>query len=138
MRNVTNPSQRSNNILPNRQFWSAPGQAIHLYLAVSEASVSVTLFKEDNNRKQRPILFVGKSLSESETRYTHLEQEALALRVPAKKFRPYFQAHPIVALTNLPLQRTIHKPDLSRRMAWWAIELSEFGIQYKPRLALKG
>ena len=23
-------------------------------------------------------------------------------------------------------------------MAWWAVELSEFGIQYKPHLALKG
>ena len=23
-------------------------------------------------------------------------------------------------------------------MAWWAIELSEFSIQYRPRLALKG
>ena len=29
-------------------------------------------------------------------------------------------------------------PDLSRRMAWWAIELSEFSIQSRPRLALKG
>ena len=41
-------------------------------------------------------------------------------------------------LTDLPLRSTIHNPDLSGRMAWWAIELSEFGIQYKPRLAKKG
>ena len=41
-------------------------------------------------------------------------------------------------LTNIPLRSTIHKLDLSRRMSWWAIELSEFGIQYKPRLAIKG
>ena len=41
-------------------------------------------------------------------------------------------------LTDLPLRSTIHKPDLSRRMARWAIELGEFGIQYKPRLAKKG
>ena len=32
----------------------------------------------------------------------------------------------------------IHKPDLSGRMTCWAIELSEYGIQYKPRLAKKG
>ena len=56
----------------------------------------------------------------------------------AKKLSPYFQAHLIVVLTNLPLQSTIHKLDLSRRMARWAIELSEFGIQYKPYLSLKG
>ena len=41
-------------------------------------------------------------------------------------------------LTNLPLQSTIHKPDLLGMMARWAIELSEFSIQYKPRLELKG
>ena len=63
---------------------------------------------------------------------------ALELRVAAKKLRPYFQVHPIIVLTNLPLRSTIHKPDLSGQMARWAIELSEFGIQYKPRLAVKG
>ena len=41
-------------------------------------------------------------------------------------------------LTNLPLRNTIHKPDLSGRMALWAIELSEFGTWYKPNLVLKG
>ena len=41
-------------------------------------------------------------------------------------------------LTNFPLRSTIHKPDLSGRMARWAIELSEYGILYKPRLAKKG
>ena len=32
----------------------------------------------------------------------------------------------------------IHKPDLSGRMARWAMELSKYGIQYKPRLSKKG
>ena len=100
--------------------------------------MSVALFKEDENRKHRPIIFVSKSLSEAETRYTRLEQATLAHRVVAKKLCPYFQAHPITVLTNLPLRSTIHKPDLSGRMARWAVELSEFDIQYKPRLAMKG
>ena len=81
---------------------------------------------------------MGKSLSEEKTWYTRLEQEALALRVASKKLRPYFQAHPIVVITNLPLLITIHKPDLSERMVRWATKLSEFDIQYKHHLALKG
>ena len=100
--------------------------------------MSVTLFKEDENRKQKPIFFISKSLSEAESRYSRLEQATLALRVAAKNLRPYFQAHPIIVLTDLPLRSTIHKPDLSGQMEWWEIKLSEFGIQYKPRLVLKG
>ena len=100
--------------------------------------MSAALFKEDENWKQRPIFFVSKSLYEVEARYSSLEQVALALRVAAKKLLPYFQVHPIIVLTNLPLRSTIHEPDLSGQMARWAIELSEFGIQYKPRLVVKG
>ena len=114
------------------------GDTLYLYLVVSKVSISSTLFKEDKNRKQTSIFFVRKSPVEAETRYTHLEQATLALRVETKKLRPYFQAHPIVMMTNIPLPNTIHKPDLLGRMARWAVELSEFGIQYKPRLALKG
>ena len=118
---------------------ASPGASDTLYLdlVVLEASISATLFKEDENQKQRLILFVSKSLSEAKTQYTCLEQATLALRVASKKLHPYFQVHPIVVLTNLPLRSTIHKPDLSGRKARCEIELSEFGIQYKPHLALK-
>ena len=93
------------------------GETLFVYLAVSDTAVSVALFKENEDGKQRPVFFVRKSLADAETRYSRLEQTALALRIAAKKLRPYFQAHPIVILTDLPLWSTIHKPDLSGRMA---------------------
>ena len=93
------------------------GETLFVYLAVSDTAVSVALFKENEDGNQRPVFFVSKSLADAETRYSHLEQAALALRIAAKKFRPYFQAYPIVVLTNLPLRNTIQKPDLSGRMA---------------------
>ena len=114
------------------------GDTLYLYLAASDIAVSGALFKECGDAKLRPMFFVSKSLTDAETRYTHLERASLALRTAAQKLCPYFQAHPVVVLTDLPLRGTIHKPDLSGRMARWAMELSEYGIQYKLRLSKKG
>ena len=114
------------------------GETLFMYLVVSDIAVSAILLKEGEDGRQRPVFFVRKSLADAETRYNHLELASLALRTSAKKLRPYFQAHPIVVLINLLLRSTIHKPDLYERMARWGIELSEYGIQYKPRLAKKG
>ena len=77
-------------------------------------------------------------MTDVETRYSKIEQTALALRSAAQKLRPYFQSHPVVILTNQPLHSILHKPDLSGRMLQWAIELSEYGIEYRPRLSMKG
>ena len=114
------------------------GDTLYLYIAASDIAVSTALIKECGDTKLRPVFFVSKSLTDAETKYSHLERAALALRTAARKLRPYFQAHPVVVLTDLPLRGTIHKPDLSERMARWAMELSEYGIQYKPRLSKKG
>ena len=114
------------------------GDTLYLYLAASDIAINAALFKECEDAKLRPVFFVSKSLTDAETRYTHFKQAALALRTAAQKLCPYFQAHPVVVLTDLLLRGTIHKPDLSGRMARWAIELSEYGIQYKPRLSKKG
>ena len=49
------------------------GETLFVYLAVSDVSMSAALFKEDENKKQRLVFFVSKSLADSETRYSHLE-----------------------------------------------------------------
>ena len=66
-----------------------------------------------------------------------MEQTTLALRMAAQKLRPYFQAHPIIVLTNQPLRNVLHKSNISGRMFQWAIELSEYGIDYQPKLSMK-
>ena len=114
------------------------GDTLYLYLAASDIAVIAALFKECGEAKLRPVFFISKSLTDAETRYTHLEQAALALRTAAQKLRPYFQAHLVVVLTDLSLRGTIHKPDLSGRMTRWAMELSEYGIQYRSRLSKRG
>ncbi|RVW61532.1 Transposon Ty3-I Gag-Pol polyprotein [Vitis vinifera] len=53
------------------------------------------------------------------------------------KAPPLFSSHPVIVLTD-PLRSILHKPDLTGRMLQWAIELSEFGIEFQPRLSKKG
>ena len=67
-----------------------------------------------------------------------MEKLAFALITAARKLKPYFQAHTIVVLTNQPLKRAMSSPEAAGRMALWAIELSEFDVQYRPRTAVKG
>ncbi|RVW75366.1 Retrovirus-related Pol polyprotein from transposon 17.6 [Vitis vinifera] len=56
----------------------------------------------------------------------------LGFRSAAQKLRPYFQAHPVVVLTDQPLRNILHKSRLTGRMLQWAIELSEYGIEFQP------
>ncbi|KAG7556928.1 Ribonuclease H-like superfamily [Arabidopsis suecica] len=66
-----------------------------------------------------------------------MEKLALPVVVSARKLRPYFQSHPIEVLTSHPLRSILHGPSQSGRLAKWAIELSEYDIEYKGRTSAK-
>jgi len=66
-----------------------------------------------------------------------MEKLAFSLVTAAKKLRPYFQAHVINVLINHPLKKAMNKLEATGRLIQWAIELSEFDVQYKPREAIK-
>ena len=67
-----------------------------------------------------------------------MEKLILALVTTFRKLRPYFQAHTIEVQTEYLMKQILHKLETSRRLIKWAIELSEFDIRYKPRIAIKG
>ena len=66
-----------------------------------------------------------------------MEKLAFVLIIAARRHKPYFQAHTIIVLTDKPLRKVMSSPDAARRMALWAVELSEFNIQYRPRTVVK-
>ncbi|XP_010663849.1 uncharacterized protein LOC104882394 [Vitis vinifera] len=113
-------------------------EKLYMYLTISEWAISVVLFRCPSPKEQKPIYYVSRALADVETRYSKMELTTLALRSAAQKLRPYFQAHPVVVLTDQPLCNILHKSDLTERMLQWAIELSEYGIEFQPRLSMKG
>ena len=67
-----------------------------------------------------------------------MEKLILTLVTTSRKLRPYFQAHTVEVLTEYPMKQILNKPETSRRLMKWAIELSEFDIRYKSRIVVKG
>ncbi|XP_077251991.1 uncharacterized protein LOC143891254 [Tasmannia lanceolata] len=93
-----------------------PGEELFLYLSVSLTALAAVLVQ---------------------IRYQWVKKLAYVLIMAARKLRPYFQAHTIKVLTDQPLRQVLHRPDISGRLVKWAVELSEFDIQYAPRPAIK-
>ena len=116
---------------------SQPGEDLFLYLAVSSMAVSAALIREEN-RVQKPVYYISRALRGAEERYPLLEKLAFALVTAACKLKPYFQAHTMIVLTNKTLRRAMNNPKATGQMALWAIELSEYNIQYCPRTTIKG
>lgn len=83
------------------------------------------------------MYYTIKVLLDTETRYSTLEKWALALVVAARKLRPYFQAFLIVVVIDQLLRQTLNKPEVSGWLVKWAIEMSEFDINYKSRVVIK-
>ncbi|KAL0396512.1 UNVERIFIED_CONTAM: Gag-Pol polyprotein [Sesamum calycinum] len=111
-------------------------ETLYLYLATSQRAISAVLTGEEG-RDHQPVYYVSKTLQGAEEKYPPIEKLAFALVITARRLRPYFQSHPIVVLTNHPFKRVLAEPNISGRMVKWAVELSEYGIEYHPRLAIK-
>ena len=94
-----------------------PGEKLYMYLAVSEWAISTVVFHCPTHKEQKPIYYVSRALADVETRYSKMEQTALALRSAAQKLHPYFQAHPVVVLIDQALRNILHKPNLTGKNA---------------------
>ncbi|XP_019199956.1 PREDICTED: uncharacterized protein LOC109193556 [Ipomoea nil] len=113
------------------------GEPLFLYLAASAKAVSSVLVREED-RVQHPVYYVSRSLKAAETRYAVLEKIVYALVVTVRKLAPYFQAHTVRVLTDQPLGSVLRNPLSSGRLVKWAVELTQYGIEYQPRPSIKG
>ncbi|KAL0401692.1 UNVERIFIED_CONTAM: hypothetical protein Slati_4199100 [Sesamum latifolium] len=112
------------------------GEKLYVYLSASEDAVSVVLVRVEG-REHQPVYYFSKVLQGAEPRYSPIEKLVLALIVAARKLRPHFQSHQVTVLTNQPLKHILASPNASGRMTKWAVELSEHGIEFEARPAIK-
>ncbi|GJY45403.1 reverse transcriptase domain-containing protein [Tanacetum coccineum] len=85
-----------------------------------------------------PIYFVSRALRGPELNYTSMEKLVLALVHASKRLKRYFQAHPIIVITDQPIQQILSRPEVAGRLQKWSIKLGEYAIHYRPRVSVKG
>ncbi|GJS86015.1 reverse transcriptase domain-containing protein [Tanacetum coccineum] len=112
-------------------------ETLYVYLAISKDAVSGVLMA-DRGRKQTPIRYVSRTLHEAERNYAPLEKLALCLLHLSRRLRRYFEAHPIKVITDQPIRQILNKPEVSEKLAKYAVELGAYNITYVPRNAVKG
>nr|XP_021860927.1 uncharacterized protein LOC110799950 [Spinacia oleracea] len=112
------------------------GDILQLYISASKKTVAAALVVE-KDKIQQPVYFVSHILNPAEQRYPLIEKMAFAIMIAARKLKPYFDAHKVQVLTNQPLEKSLQRLDTSGRLLKWAVELSEYDIEYKPRTAIK-
>ena len=91
----------------------------------------------EEGKKQLPVYYVSQAFQGAESRYPRIEKLTFALIIASHKLRQYFQANPILVMTDQPIKKPMNKPEAVGRMVQWAIELSQFDIEYHPRTAIK-
>ncbi|XP_004301000.1 PREDICTED: uncharacterized protein LOC101306143 [Fragaria vesca subsp. vesca] len=114
-----------------------PSEMLFLYIAASQLAVSSVLIRKESDI-EHAVFYTGKGFIPPESRYPDVEKLALTLIVTSRRLRHYFQAHSITLYTNHLQRQIMQKPEISGRLVKWAIELGEFDIHYRPRVAIKG
>ena len=94
---------------------SKGGENLYLYLAVSVTTVSAALICEEA-KKQLRVYYVSQAFQGAESNYPRIKKIAFALIVASHKLRQYFQANPILVMTNQPIKKSMNKPEVAGRM----------------------
>lgn len=112
------------------------GDKLYLHLDISQWATNVVIVREEAGI-QYPIYYTNKALLDVEMRNPKMERWALVLVMATRKLRSYFQAYPIIVMTDQPLRHILYNPEASGWLVKWSVELSEFDIRYWPRTTIK-
>ena len=107
------------------------GEKLYPYLAVPNRAVSSALIRKEGNI-HKLVYYTSQAFQRAEASYPRMEKIVFALLVAFRKLCPYFQAHPIVIMTDQPIRKMMNKIETARRLIQWAIELGQFDIKYQP------
>ena len=107
----------------------------HVTLDASGWCLGSILWQFDLERRECPIHYARRQMSQAETKYSTTKREALAVIYACKKFQHYLHGYWIVFhIDHDSLKYLVNKPDLSGRIARWILLLQEFTYEVLVKL----
>ena len=96
-------------------------------------------FDTDQRRREHSeaSLLYQLGIPKSKSKLPKDGEDSFRIIVTSRKLCPYFQAHPIVVMTDQPIRKMMKKIDAAGWLIQWAIELGQFDIEYRPQAAIK-
>jgi hypothetical protein len=92
---------------------------------------------QDTSKVQKPVYFVSMVLCDARERYTMQQKLLYTLLIASRKLRHYFQGHPMKVFTDRPLEMILCNPNVTGRVAEWAVELQPFEISFETTKVIK-
>lgn len=102
---------------------SKEGEELFLYITILATAVSTALIQAES-KVQHPVHYVSQAFQGAKAKYPHMEKITFTLFVASRKLHPYFEADPILVMTDQPIKKVMNKPETIGQMVQWEIELS--------------
>ena len=103
-------------------------------------SLRALLAQNNDQNHEQAIYYLSRTMIGAEHRYNTIEKKCLALVFAIQKMQHYLLRQRINVIIKVnPLRLLMTRPSsLNRRLAKWAILLSQYDMQIMPQKAIKG